>query len=520
MTTARTRAHPDTYLDSVRLLAGSKAMLEMPGVAWATALMGTPANLAKLESDGFDPEALAGTDANDLLLAVRADSPDAAEAALATAERVLLREPEADRLAGPGRWQDVVRPPRTVDEALTALPGANVAIVSVPGPYAALEAHKALSAGLHVLLFSDNVPVDEEVALKARARALGLLLMGPGAGTAMLGGVGLGFANAVARGPVGIVAAAGTGAQESMSLLDRWGVGVAQVLAVGGRDLSRPVGGCMTKLALRALERDEATDVILLVSKPPAADVVAEVLGMAIAKPMVAALPGLREPVPLPPGARMATSLEQGALEVLDVLGRPRPDPGTGLAGAARRACERLAPGRRAVRGLFSGGTLCYEALVVLSGRLGAVHSNTPLRDGWGLPAPPGGHVCIDVGEEEFTSGRPHPMIDPGARTELIRREGRDPSTAVVLIDVVLGHGAHPDPAGVLAPACADVLAHADGPPIVAYVLGTERDPQGYLAQRRAFEDAGCILAPTAARAALVAAAIAARRPELAEEAP
>jgi len=171
MTTARTRAHPDTYLDSVRLLAGSKAMLEMPGVAWATALMGTPANLAKLESDGFDPDALAGTDANDLLLAVRADSPDAAEAALATAERVLLREPEADRLAGPGRWQDVVRPPRTVDEALTALPGANVAIVSVPGPYAALEAHKALSAGLHVLLFSDNVPVDEEVAL-AGAKAI------------------------------------------------------------------------------------------------------------------------------------------------------------------------------------------------------------------------------------------------------------------------------------------------------------------------------------------------------------
>jgi FdrA protein len=515
MTTGRTRVHKDTYLDSVRLLAGSKAMLGTAGVEQATVVMGTPANLARLAADGFDP---AGAGANDLLLAVRADSPEAAEAALARAEHELLRAPEAGRQAGRDGRAAAGRPARTLEEALAALPGANVAVVSVPGAYAALEAHKALSAGMDVLLFSDNVPVEEEVALKARADALGRLLMGPGAGTARLGGVGLGFANAVASGPVGIVAAAGTGAQELMSLLDRWGAGVGQVLGVGGRDLSRPVGGCMTAHALRRLQRDGDTDVILLVSKPPAREVVAEVLRAAIAKPLVAALPGLRDPVPLPPGVRVATSLEQGALQVLDVLGRPRPDLAAGLVGAARQAGARLPPRRRAVRGLFAGGTLCYEALVVLSDRLGAVHSNTPLRAGWGLPAPPGGHVCIDVGEEEFTRGRPHPMIDPGARTELIRREGQDPATAVVLFDVVLGHGAHPDPAGELAPACAEVLAQPDGPQVVVYVLGTERDPQGYLAQRRAFQDAGCIVTPTGARGALVAAAIAARRPELAGE--
>jgi FdrA protein len=517
MTAGRTRVHHDTYLDSVRLLAGSKAMLGVSGVEQAWALMGTPANLAELTSDGFDPDALADAGANDLVLAVRASSAEAAEAALASAERALLGEPETSPAARDGRTASA-RPLGTLDEALAALPRANVAVVSVPGPYAALEAHKALSAGLHVLLFSDNVPVEDEAALKTRAGALGLLLMGPGAGTAMLGGVGLGFANAVARGPVGIVAAAGTGAQEAMSLLDRWGVGVAQVLGVGGRDLSRAVGGRMAMDAICRLERDQATEVILLVSKPPATDVAAGVLRMAATKPVVAALPGLREPVPLPPGVRVATSLEQGALAVLDVLGRPRPDLGTGLAGAARAACRRLAPERRAVRGLFSGGTLCYEALVVMSDRLGAVHSNTPLRDGWGLPAPPDAHVCLDVGEEEFTRGRPHPMIDPGTRTELIRREGHDPATAVLLLDVVLGHGAHPDPASELAPACAEVLAQPDGPRVVVYVLGTERDPQGYLVQRRAFEDAGCIVAPTAARGALVAAAIASRRPEVAEE--
>ena len=519
MTTGRTRLHKDTYLDSVRLLAGSKAMLGVPGVEQATALMGTPANLAQLASDGFDAGALTGAGANDLLLAVRAGSPEAAEAALARAEQELLGGGPGDRpgdggRAGPGP-ATTSGPPRTLDEALAALPGANVAVVSVPGPYAALEAHKALSAGLHVLLFSDNVPVEDEVALKARAGALGLLLMGPGAGTAMLGGVGLGFANAVSRGPVGIVAAAGTGAQEAMSLLDRWGVGVAQVLGVGGRDLSRAVGGSMTMQAIGQLDRDPATRVILLVSKPPAADIAAKVLGMATTKPVVAALPGLREPVPLPPGVRVAGSLEQGALEV---LGRPRPELGAGLVGAARRACSRLAPERRAVRGLFSGGTLCFEALVLLSGRLGVVHSNTPLRDGWGLPAPPGAHVCLDVGEEDYTRGRPHPMIDPETRTGLIRREGDDPSTAVVLLDVVLGHGAHPDPAAALVPACAGVLAQAGGPQVVVYVLGTGRDPQGDLAQRRAFEEAGCIVAPTGARAALVAAAIAARRPEIAGE--
>jgi FdrA protein len=171
------------------------------------------------------------------------------------------------------------------------------------------------------------------------------------------------------------------------------------------------------------------------------------------------------------------------------------------------------------VRGLFSGGTLCYEAMVLLADRLGPVHSNTPLRDGWGLPAPPGGHACLDLGEEEFTRGRPHPMIDPAARSELILREGRRASTAVVLLDVVLGHGAHPDPAGVLAPACAEVRGQGAAPQVVAYVLGTGRDPQDYQAQCRTLREAGCLVAPTGARAALLAAAIAARRPGLAEAA-
>jgi FdrA protein len=515
MTARLLRVHRDTYLDSVRLLAGATAMRQAPEVAWATALMGTPANLATLAADGFDPGQLAGIGANDLVLAVRAAGEAAAEEALTGAERSLLAEPGTAAAPGPAGE----RRPRTLDEAVAALPDANLALVSVPGEYAALEAHKALSADLDVLLFSDNVPLAAEAELKARARRRGRLLMGPGAGTAMLGGVGLGFANAVARGAAGIVAAAGTGAQEAMTLLDRWGAGVSQVIGVGGRDLSAAVGGCMATAGLEVLARDPATEAILLVSKPPAAEVAAAVLAAPTGKPVVAALLGLRAPLPLPAGVTLATTLEQGVVEVLGTLGLPRPDPGGGLARAARRAAATLPAERRAVRGLFSGGTLCYEAMVLLADRLGPVHSNTPLREGWGLPAPPGCHACLDLGEEEFTRGRPHPMIDPAARSELILREGRQPSTAVVLLDVVLGHGAHPDPAGVLAPACAEVRALDAAPQVVAYVLGTGRDPQGYQGQCRTLREAGCLMAPTGARAALLAAAIAARRPELAEAA-
>jgi FdrA protein len=199
------------------------------------------------------------------------------------------------------------------------------------------------------------------------------------------------------------------------------------------------------------------------------------------------------------------------------LLGMPAPRPGEGLAGPVARAAAGLGPGRGAVRGLFSGGTLCYEAMVLLSRELGPVHSNVPLRPAWGMPAPDGAHVCLDLGEEEHTRGRPHPMIDPEARVAQIRRQADDASTAVILLDVVLGHGAHPDPASVLAPACADAAGRPGGPVVVAYVLGTDADPQGLAGQRGQLAEAGCLLAPTGARAALMAAAVSRGRPAVAE---
>ena len=505
--TATAKVVADCYVDSVRLLEATRAMREAPGVDWAWALMATPANLEVLFDEGVT-EGLDGAAANDLVLAIKG-TDEHLPAALLRAWSVLFEETTARGADG----AQIDARPASLDDALAAAPGANVAIVSVPGPYAALEAHKALTRGLDVLLFSDNVGVADEIDLKRRARSLGRLVMGPGAGTAVLAGVGLGFSNRVARGPVGVVAAAGTGAQEVMTLLDRWGSGVSHVIGVGGRDLSAAVGGTMTEAAIEVLDRHQETGVILLVSKPPAAEVAERLLGAPRSKPLVAALIGLDRPVDAAPGVTVCGTLEEGAAATLGALDSVEPDPVGSIDAEVAALTTGLGPSRRRMVGLFSGGTLAYEAMVVASRHIGPVYSNTPLEPSWGLPGPGDAHVCLDLGEEEYTRGRPHPMIDPEARVELLREQAADPTVAVVLLDVVIGDGAHPDPGAVLAPVAAELVAA--GAAVVAYVLGTDRDPQGFERQRDVMRQAGCVVADTNARAALAAAAVVNRDPAL-----
>jgi FdrA protein len=511
MSATRVRLFRGTYVDSVVQLAGTRAMRAIDGVEWATAAMATPANQDTLTEQGFDPQDWSGGGANDLVMAVRASSDEVAEQAEQAGRAAIFDSRGASDGAQAGQSE-----PRTLREAMDRAPGSNVAVISVPGDYAALEAHHALSAGLDELLFSDNVSLAAEVELKQRAQRLGRLVMGPGAGTAMLGGTCLGFANVTAPGPVAVVAAAGTGAQEAMSLLDRWGVGVSHVIGLGGRDLSAKVGGTMARSALRTLADDERTEVVLLVSKPPSPEVAREVLPAAGDKPVIAALLGLPDVLDTPGNVTLATTLETGVVATLVALGVQAPDPAAGLRKRVTEAITELPAQRRLVRGLFSGGTLCYESLVILSEHLGPVYSNTPLDPDRGLPAPAGAHTCLDLGEEEYTKGRPHPMIDPQARIELLRAQGNEPDVAAIILDVVLGYGAHDDPAAELAPVCAEVTADG-GPIVVVYVLGTHGDPQGFDAQRQAFTTAGCVVTETAARASLAAAAIACRTPELCE---
>lgn len=516
MTVTAVQVVTDAYLDSMLLMLATATMDGQQGVSWAGATLANARGLDDLAAAGFSGGALDGLTANDLVLAVKATDDETAQAALEAGRDAAFSERQES--AGGA----LEAPPADCAEAARRTPAANVAIVSVPGEYAALEAHHALTAGLHVLLFSDNVPVEQEIELKDRAARLGLLVMGPGAGTAVLGGTGLAFANELSAGrgadderrAVGVVAAAGTGAQEVSALLDRWGVRVSQVVGVGGRDLSEAVGGRMAQQAARALEADPGTAAVLLVSKPPSPGAARTVLAECRGTPAVAVFLGLEE-LDVPDGVTQAPTLEQGALAAARLTGATPPDVTVGLREQVAARLDGLDGGRVRVRGLFSGGTLCYEAQYVLEGLLGPVFSNEPLRKAnTADAAPEGAHVLLDLGAEEYTVGRPHPMIDPSGRLAMLRAVADETDVAVVLMDVVLGHGAHPDPAGQLAEACA-ALRNA-GVVVVAYLLGTEGDPQGYSRQREVLERAGCLVPETNARGAYAAAALVCRDPDLA----
>ncbi|HEU0041261.1 MAG TPA: hypothetical protein VFQ15_02810, partial [Jiangellaceae bacterium] len=437
------RVYEGSYLDSLLLLATTVTMEETAGVQLAGAVMATSKGLQELTLGGFEIDELKNLAANDLVLIVRADDDDAAQAALEAGRVAAFKA--ADRTERDARD----RPARSIAVAVGREPAINTAIISVPGEYAALEAHHALTAGLHVLLFSDGVPIEEEIELKDRAGRLGRLMMGPGAGTAVLAGTGLGFANVMSRGgdrrEVGIVAAAGTGAQEVATLLDRWGAGVSQVIGVGGRDLSEAVGGRMAAPAVRALNDDPATDAVLLVSKPPSSAAARHVMAQCRTTPGVVVFLGLDDVEP-PSNVHTAPTLEAGARAAAALVGVPAPSPSAGLAEVVGAAAARLRPEQLTVRGLFTGGTLCYEAQVILEKIVGPVYSNEPLHEQYRLPAPDGSHVLLDLGAEEYTRGVPHPMIDPSGRLKLLRELSADPSVAVVVLDVVLGHGAHDDP--------------------------------------------------------------------------
>ncbi len=496
------------YQDSVALMQIAAQLKARPGIADASLMMGTTPNQEILQEAGLLTADGAAAAANDLIVALAGEEAAVADAAAAL-DGLLQGRPAV----GGAR---AAAEPRTLADGLALLPEANLALISTPGIYAAAEAEKALRRGLHVMLFSDNVPVAAEHRLKRFAGERGLLCMGPDCGTAILGGVPLGFANVVRRGAIGVVGASGTGMQEITCLVDRYGAGISQAIGTGSHDLSREIGGAMTIQGLRALLADPATAVVVLVSKPPHPEVAARVLAVAAAgdKPVVVIFLGAN-PAALAahasPRMTFAATLEEAAaLAVARAGGLPPP---RGLASVPPG--YRPGPGQRWVRGLFSGGTFCAEALLILTEALGPIHSNIPLRPDLRL-ADPGQSVddtCIDMGDDVYTVGRPHPMIDATARAERIRAEGLDPRVAVLLLDVVLGYGAGADPAGSLAGAIraarTDAAAAGRDLAVVASVCGTAGDPQGLESQRAALRAAGATLAPSNAAAARLTAALA-----------
>jgi FdrA protein len=468
------------YHDSVTLMQVSRRVADLAGVTSALVAMGTELNLDVLGGMGFVPPA-AGP--NDLVVAIRAESEDARDAALTELEAALAAGSGRGSQAGFGDGP----PPRTVRDGLAR--GGDLVLISVPGEHAYVEALDALRAGTHVMLFSDNVPIEQEVALKREADERGLLVMGPDAGTAMVAGVGLGFANVVRPGPVGVVAASGTGAQQLMSLLDEAAIGTSHVLGVGGRDLSATVGGAATRRALRALDDDPATELVVVLSKPPD-----EAVGDAV-RDLAA---GLRTPVVFALLGREAPDLTATSAEVARQLGVPFDEPRSWP--APRERTGRYTE----IRGLFAGGTLCDEAMTIVAAAVGPVRSNIPLEPDWDLTAGADtpGHVFVDLGEDEYTRGRPHPMIDQGLRVERLAAEAARPGGRVLLLDVVLGLGAHPDPAAELGPAIADAIAAADDLAVVVSLCGTTADPQGRDRQAAALVEAGASVHLSNAQAA------------------
>ncbi len=448
------------------------------GVEAALVAMGSELNLGLLAGLGFARPPAAGP--NDLLVAIRASDADCLARALAVVSGALNAPPPS--VGGPPAQQF----PRTAGMA-ARLAGPGLALISVPGQHAFTEAMDALQAGCDVMIFSDNVPVEQEIVLKDYAAGRGLLVMGPDCGTAVVGGIGLGFSHTLAAGPVGLVAASGTGAQQVLCLLDAAGVGVRAALGVGGRDLSQAVGGRSARSALAALDADPATELIVVVSKPPAPAVAARLRGYAgrLATPVRFAFTGLGEP-----------DLTAATEDVLRAAGKQvrRWPSWAGPSGPPR-------PGE--LRGLFAGGTLCDEAMVIASERLGPIRSNIPLRPEWRLDVrrPVSGHAMIDFGGDEFTAGRPHPMIDQSLRIESLAAAARDPAAAVILLDVVLGHGAHADPAAELAPAIAAARAGRDLHVVVS-LIGARSDPQGLAGQAEALRGAGAHVFASNAHAA------------------
>ena len=500
------------YHDSVFLMRVAKRLSQQKGILQAAALMGTEKNKALLEEIEVRGQEISEATPSDLIVAVKADSQEALASMLEDIDRWLTID------LGSAPRYDI----RTLDEAVAMQHHSNLAVISVPGSYAAREARKALEHGLNVFLFSDNVPVESEISLKEYAREHGLMVMGPDCGTAIIGGKGIGFANAVRRGPIGVIGASGTGIQEFTSLVHQAGSGISQAIGIGSRDLSDAVGGISFLTALDALNSDSQTEVITILSKPPGERALASLIPemRQCQKPLVACFLGLKQgSFSADAPYKTARTLDDAAAMAIQMVtghAPPRFDANSSnLQKLAEREQVNKNPAQRYLRGIFSGGTFCFQAQQILQDAGIVVHSNAPLHGNVKLADPMRSeeHTLVDMGTDDFTVGKPHPMIDPRLRCDRVLAEGQDPEVAILLLDFVLGFNASPDPAGELVSAIQEAKAAAKkrggSLSVVASICGTEGDPQNFLQQVKVLEEAGVSVFQSSAQAAQFCALLA-----------
>ncbi len=487
MAKIKTEIRTGAYFDSVVLMQLQRDLADLPDVEDAGVVMGTEANLELLDQTGLLVEEIKDARPDDLVLVVKAKNAQTAENALARVDELV-----AARRGREGTGEDFR--PKSLESAVKLLPDSHWVLVSVPGRYAAGVSREALRLGKHVFLYSDNVTVEEEIDLKQKGAEKGLLVMGPDCGTALINGIGLGFANQVRRGAIGLVAASGTGLQQVSVRIHEYGGGLTHALGTGGRDLSSQVGGLTARMGLDLLERDPDTRVIVLISKPPDEGVAGKLLEYArgLSKPVVVNFIGYKTALREIDNLYFTSTFDDTAAAAVALSGEINAGEEEG-----KFSLEAFAPDQRYLRGLFSGGTLAYEALLILDAYLPEVYSNVPINKDYRLENSlvSQGHTIVDLGEDEFTVGRLHPMMDNELRIQRLEVEAADPETAVILLDVVLGYGSHPDPAGELAPAigearknAADAGRHLE---VVVMLSGTDVDPQDRAAQQEKLAAAG-----------------------------
>jgi len=472
------------YYDSVILMQLQRSLVEQPGIIDAGVVMGTNANKEVLAQSGMLVSEAEAAGANDLVIVVNSKDETSAQTALDKVDELVSSRRSS------GNEQDYR--PRSIETAAKMLPDANWVLVSVPGRYAAGVARQAMSFNKHVFLYSDNVTIEDEISLKQQATQKGLLVMGPDCGTAIVNGIGLGFANKVRNGPIGVVAASGTGLQQITVRIHQMGGGITHALGTGGRDLSEAVNAVTARQGLDLMARDPDTKVIVLVSKPPSPKVANELIKAArsIPKPVVVNFIGYASASRRVDNIFFATTFDETAELAIHLVNSTEDF-------SAAPDISKFKPGQRYLRGLFSGGTLQYEALLILQNYLPVIYSNAPLDKKNKLEDSlvSKEHTIIDLGEDEFTVGRLHPMMDNDLRIRRLEKEAADPEVAAILLDVVLGYGAHPDPAGELAPAIASAIKTAAKSgrylEAVAVVSGTDEDPQGMEKQIEALKEAG-----------------------------
>lgn len=497
----------NTYFDSVSLMSISTKANQVEGVVQAFVAMATDMNKEVLRNLGLLTPELEAAGTGDLMIVVETDDTLAPDDAIAAIEELFKRKSEA-------RGEHRVTY-RTIGAAAAGTPDANLAVIAVNGAFAAREARQALENGLHVMMFSDNVSIEDEVALKQLAHDRGLLMMGPDCGTAIINNVALCFGNAVRKGNIGIVGASGTGSQELSVRIHDFGGGVSQLIGTGGRDLSEEVGGIMMIDGIRALAADPATDVIVLVSKPPAPSVEKKVLAEIkdAGKPVVVCFIGGSEAAVVEAGGHFASGTKPAALKAVLLTGAKEEDLDLHSLNwpLIEEVRAKLAPEQKYVRGLFCGGTICDEVMYSALEKYDDVWSNIQKDPAKRLGAgePSRAHTFLDFGDDDFTNGRPHPMIDPSLRIARIVEEAKDPEVGVIAMDFILGFGSHEDPVGVTLPAIreAKAIAEAEGRhlEILGYVLGTDLDTPSLAAQVAALEEAGVTIASSSTNTGLLA---------------